>query len=138
MIYFLCYPSNNESKIKVIDLENCVDYEIDEWARVDRETFSSRDAAIMHARSFAFIHGKEYVLFESRYDKETNEYLGEFDDVPGDNRPSTSDDFLERVLVRVPEKEWERMFAEIKDGEIDNVGRIRIRLFRMLRGDFNE
>jgi hypothetical protein len=59
-------------------LADSVSYERTDWKLVDNHIFRERDLAINHARNLAAAHGLHYQLFESRYDEELNEYLGEF------------------------------------------------------------
>lgn len=129
MIYFMCYPRGNESRVTVVDLREGSLYEIDEWRRPDDETFASRDEAIMHARNFAFNHNKEYVLFNSRYDESMNEYNGEFE---GD-APNGSD--LESLLLSVKDSDYIQLIEDIRSNRLDSVGAVRLRLYRILKGE---
>lgn len=137
MIYFMCYPKGDESRVTVIDLDYA--YEIDDWVRPDRETFASRNDAIMHARNFAFVYGKTYELFESRYDSELNEMLGEFE---GDDYneayekvslPPSRD--LETLLMKPSEAQYQELIEDIKSGHLDSTDAVRLRLYRILNGD---
>lgn len=79
MIYFVCHPSGNKDQVKVIDLEDCVSYEKDDWDVIGPHEFRDRDEAIIHARRLAANQRLDYILFESRYNSQTSEYFGEFD-----------------------------------------------------------
>ena len=79
VFYFICYPKGNRDKITVIDLSYAVNYERNEWDCTTPTNYEDRDEAIRAARSLAENYGKDYELFESRYDPSTDEYLGEFD-----------------------------------------------------------
>lgn len=72
--YFLAYV-NNRKAITVIDLSYNVMYERDEWDEVNLINFDDHLEAISYARSLSTHHNLEYVLFESRYNKDLNEYL---------------------------------------------------------------
>ena len=136
MTYFACYPRGDKTKVTVIDVQYAD--EMHEWSVAHPNDFYVRDEAIEFTRQFAETHGLTYVLFESRYDNEKNEYLGEFGLSIDQPLTTITDDNLELMLAKVPEKEWGRMFKDVKEGKIDNVGSIRLRLYRMLRGDFSK
>jgi hypothetical protein len=79
IIYFLCYPRGNKKQITVIDLQYNMSYERDDWSCVTPHDYLDRDEAICAARYLASKYNLEYLMFESRYDSEQNEYLGEFE-----------------------------------------------------------
>ena len=75
IFYFLCFPQGDRTKITVIDLQNCVDYERDEWSNVNKNTYFDHAEAIRAARDIAERYNLEYIPFESRYNRELNENL---------------------------------------------------------------
>lgn len=77
MIYFVII--DREKNLTVIDLQDCVDYERDEWNTLDDINFYTPEEAIRHAKTMANKLGKLYVPFESRYDSSTNEIQEEAD-----------------------------------------------------------
>lgn len=79
VFYFICYPRGDKSKIAVIDLDYCMDYERDEWSTVNKINYDVRDDAIRQARYLAKKYDLKYEMFESRYDSNMDEYLGEFE-----------------------------------------------------------
>ena len=76
--YFICHPKGDRSKLQVVDLQYTLDYEKDDWDVAVPTDFDNRTDAILWARSLAKGYGLTYNMFESRYDSELNEYLGEF------------------------------------------------------------
>ncbi len=77
MIYFVIV--DREKNLTVIDLEDCVDYERNDWVTIDDKNFYTPEEAIRHAKTMADKLGKLYVPFESRYDSSTNEIQEEAD-----------------------------------------------------------
>lgn len=71
--YFLAY-TNNKQAITVIDLNWCVEYEMDEWDLVEGidDKYIELDEAISIAKNKANNKGIEYVEFDSRYHNELN------------------------------------------------------------------
>jgi len=75
LIYFLCYPKGDRSKITVIDLHPLVSYERDDWINVNDSTFSTAEEAIKEGRKIAKKYNLTYEMFESRYNESTSEKL---------------------------------------------------------------
>ena len=73
--YFIAYV-NNRTALTVIDLGYNVDYQMDDWDVAIPIRFNDHIGAIKVGRSVAKANDLQYVLFESRYNKELNEYLG--------------------------------------------------------------
>ena len=76
--FFISYSGRDKNRITVIDLSYAADYERSEFNAVTEEDYYERNKAIIAARALADMYGKEYVMFESRYDSNSDEYLGEF------------------------------------------------------------
>lgn len=73
-IYIIVHPHGDRSKICVIDLQHDLAYEKHDWCLASKNEWTDRDEAIAVARVAAINHGLTYILFESRYDEEYNEY----------------------------------------------------------------
>ena len=74
LFYFLAHPQGDRSAICVIDLQENMRYEKDNWDVVPlTQEYAVRDDAIKAARRIAAHYNLEYQLFESRYDYEINE-----------------------------------------------------------------
>lgn len=77
MYYYIVHPRSKTNKITVVDLRD--NFEVNDYSLVQPQPFYSRSEAIGTARELAARHNREYELFTSRYDEDTNEFLGEFD-----------------------------------------------------------
>ncbi|MHD0644115.1 hypothetical protein ACYPKM_00595 [Pseudomonas aeruginosa] len=73
MLYFIVFSDAERRSITVIDLQESVSYERNDWATVNEENFSTHLEAIAYARALAAKYGLRYELFESRYNRELNE-----------------------------------------------------------------
>ncbi|MEF1338960.1 hypothetical protein REH81_19630 [Vibrio rotiferianus] len=71
--YFLAYPGGDHKKITVIDLGFSVEYQRNDWANVNDETYYDHEKAITDARKLADKFGLEYVPFDSRYNSDLSE-----------------------------------------------------------------
>jgi hypothetical protein len=82
LFYILVHPRGDKSQIEVVDLASAVSWEASDYRRVTPHDYGIREEAILEARRLAQRYGLKYNLFESRYNPEDNEYLGEFEADP--------------------------------------------------------
>lgn len=74
-IYFVVHPYSTRQTLTVVDLQDCVSYERDEWRTVSNQDFDNHLEAIAHAKALAAKYGMRYEPFESRYNSDLNECL---------------------------------------------------------------
>lgn len=99
LFYFLVYPRGDKSQIEVVDLAFAVSWEAGEYCRATPRDYRDRSSAILEARRLAQQYGLKYNLFESRYIRENDEYLGEFEDATSPKEfsaPPAGIEFLSR------------------------------------------
>jgi hypothetical protein len=97
LFYILIYPRGDKSQIEVVDLAFAVSWEAREYCRATPHDYGDRKEAILEARRVAQRYGLKYNLFESRYNREDNEYLGEFDGTPAAREDLAG--YFERALT---------------------------------------
>jgi hypothetical protein len=73
VIYFICYPDGDRSKLTVVDLHPAVAYERDEIDTLNSRNYDSALEAMDECRDIADRFGLAYVLFKSRYDSSLDE-----------------------------------------------------------------
>jgi hypothetical protein len=74
-IYFICFYRDSErSAITVVDLQQDMSYEKQDFAIVNENEYDTREEAIESARDIAKRHNLQYIPFVSRY-RNDPEYL---------------------------------------------------------------
>ena len=73
VIYFIAFLGGDKSKITVIDLSNVTLYQRDQFSPVNDDNYYELNLALTDAKSLAKKYNLEYVLFDSRYNKDLSE-----------------------------------------------------------------
>ena len=73
MSFYIIYPGGDRSKISIVELNDAMKYELDEYALASRQDFEDIDETITYAKGLAEEHNKSYV--GASLDGTDNDYL---------------------------------------------------------------
>lgn len=60
MSYFIIYPSGDRSKLSIVELDDCMRYELSDYAVASRKEFYENEEAVEYAKQLAKENDLQY------------------------------------------------------------------------------